>query len=93
MNVPLTTNGGRLGTPPFLICIAPPDRGSCQSYLLYDARECHYEVFGNRLIEAIRGTDLSILIFHNDIPLHHTRGMIDKSHDQEERYQLEKECA
>ena len=35
---------------PFLICIAPPDRGSYQSYLLYDARECHYEVFGNRLI-------------------------------------------
>ena len=48
---------------PFLICIAPPDRGSCQSYLLYDARECHYEVFGNRLIESIRGTDLSILLF------------------------------
>ena len=48
---------------PFLICIAPPDRGSCQSYLLFDARECHYEVFGNRLIESIRGTNLSILLF------------------------------
>ena len=51
---------------PFLICIAPPNRGCCQSYLLYDARECHYEVFGNRLIESIRGTDLSILLFPAD---------------------------
>ena len=47
---------------PSLICIAPPDRGSCQSYLLFDARECHYEVFGDRLIESIRGTNLSILL-------------------------------
>ena len=48
---------------PFFICIAPPDRGSCQSYLLFDVRECHYEVFENRLIESIRGTNLSILFF------------------------------
>ena len=48
---------------PSLICIAPPNHGSCQSYLLFDARECHYEVFGNRLIASIRGTNLSILLF------------------------------
>ena len=48
---------------PFLICIDPPDRGSYQSYLLFDARECHYEVFGNRLVEFIRGTNLFILLF------------------------------
>lgn len=48
---------------PFQICIAPPDCGSCQSYLLYDARECYYEVFGNQLTESIRGTNFSILLF------------------------------
>ena len=47
----------------YLIYITPPGCGSCQSYRLYDARECHYEVFGNRLIESICGTNLSILLF------------------------------
>ena len=47
----------------YLICIAPPDRGCCQSYLLYKARECHYESYGNAVIESIRGTELSILFF------------------------------
>ena len=47
----------------YLICIAPPDRGCCQSYLLYKARECHYECYGNAVIESIWGTELSILFF------------------------------
>ena len=46
-----------------MICIAPPDRGCCQSYFLYKARECHYECYGNAVIESIRGTELSILFF------------------------------
>ena len=40
----------------YLFCIAPPDRGCCQSYLLYKAQECHYECYKNAVIESIPGT-------------------------------------
>lgn len=47
----------------YLYCIAPPDPGSSQAYLLSQASECHYEEFANSVIESIRGRDISIKFF------------------------------
>ena len=47
----------------FLYCIAPPDPGSSQAYLLSQASKCHYEVFANSVIESICGHDIAIKLF------------------------------
>ena len=46
-----------------LYCIAPPDHGKFQAYLLSQAHECHYEEFSHRLLAAIRYTTMEIRFF------------------------------
>lgn len=60
---PLDDNRWKTRGIKFLYCIAPPDAGSSQAYLLSQASECHYESFANSVIESIRGRDIAIKLF------------------------------
>lgn len=46
-----------------LIVIAPPDLNSYQAYLLDEAKECHYEEWMWRVLQSIRGTNVTILYY------------------------------
>ena len=47
----------------YLIVIAPSDLNSYQAYLLDEAKECHYEEWMWRVLQSIRGTNVTILYY------------------------------
>ena len=61
---PLDDNRWKRRGKKYLYCVAPPNTGLSQAYLLSQASKCHYEELANTVIKKIWGRDIEINIFY-----------------------------